>query len=492
MDVRLAYTPRGRIAALFSLTGLLASCTNLDHSSVAAAPAQASARHPVQLEVTDNFSVPDLETRFEEVARNVAPTVVAISATDAPLDVDDALRADQINTQKLAAMMEPVDRTVGTGFIVDSDGYIVTNDHVVSSTDYIWVTTDDHHVYPAIVVGSDPRSDLAVLKIPAHNLPAARFADNPAKRGQWTLALGNPYGLAAGGDMALSVGVVSATNRSLPKLSNKEDRLYSDLIQTTAQINPGNSGGPLFDSAGDVIGINAAVILPQKLTNGIGFAIPVTARVRQVIADLKQGHEVVYGWLGVRVVSPTPLERKQAGINQDLGAKVDAIDAGSPASKSELRIGDIIERFNGQAISDGDQFVRVVGESPVDSKMQAVVHRGGKSLTLDVLTSRRAGPVAVTRQSQRIHWRGMLLGPIPENWDFGATPRPAGGLMVIAVDAHSPVLREGFGQGSIITAVAGKPVRDVPELQRILNESSPRDCTIDWARTSGQVVSAQE
>ena len=117
--------------------------------------------------------------------------------------------------------------------------------------------------------------------------------------------------------MALSVGVVSATGRSLSKLSNKEDRLYCDLIQTTAQINPGNSGGPLFDANGDVIGINAAVILPQKTTNGIGFAIPITPRILQTIAELKNGREVVYGWLGVRVTSPTPLECKQAGLSDE-------------------------------------------------------------------------------------------------------------------------------------------------------------------------------
>ena len=180
---------------------------------------------------------------------------------------------------------------MGTGFIVDSDGYIVTNDHVVSSNDNIWVTTDDHHVYPAIVVGSDPRSDVAVLKIPASKLPTIRFAEAPAKRGQWTMALGNPYGLAGGGEMAVSVGIVSATGRSLPKLSSHEERLYCDLIQTTAQINPGNSGGPLFNLKGEMIGINAAVILSQKVTNGIGFAIPVTPHLRQTIDDLKQGRE---------------------------------------------------------------------------------------------------------------------------------------------------------------------------------------------------------
>src|SRR6185437_15449108 len=184
------------------------------------------------------------------------------------------------------------------------------------------------------------------------------------------LALGNPYGLAAGGEMALSVGVVSAIGRSLPKLSNKEDRLYTDLIQTTAQINPGNSGGPLFDVRGDVIGINAAVILPQKSTNGIGFAIPITPRILQTIADLKEGREVVYGWLGVRVTSPTPLECKQAGLAEEGRAKIETIDPNSPASAAKLHVGDVISAFNGKPVTDSDQFVRLVGESPIEKQVK--------------------------------------------------------------------------------------------------------------------------
>src|SRR5438270_770586 len=130
----------------------------------------------------------------------------------------------------------------------------------------------------------------------------------PVRRGHWTIALGNPYGLSVAGDMCMSVGIVSATGRSLPKLSGKEDRLYSDLIQTTAQINPGNSGGPLFDLRGDVIGINAAVILPQKQTNGIGFAIPTDGRFRDIVQTIKEGREVTYGYLGVRVNTATARE----------------------------------------------------------------------------------------------------------------------------------------------------------------------------------------
>ena len=472
----------GGAVALICVSGLLFSCSG-------SAPAADSARDASShIEISDNFGVADLEQHFEDVTRKVAPAVVAISATDAKVEADDALRADRINPQKLAEILEPVDRTVGTGFIFDSNGYIVTNDHVVSSCDQLWVTTDDHKVYPAIVVGSDPRSDIAVLKIPASHLATIQYSPKAVQRGQWSIALGNPYGLAGGGEMSVSVGVVSAINRSLPKLSNKEDRLYNDLIQTTAQINPGNSGGPLFDLHGDVIGINAAVILPQKVTNGIGFAIPITPHVRQIIDDLKSGREVAYGWLGVRVSSPTAFQRHEAGIADDLGARIEGVDEHSPAATGKLAAGDIVTKFNGVCVEDGDQFVRLVGETPAEQNVSATVYRDGKEVKLDLHMGRRkSASTTITRDTQRLRWRGMLLGPIPRHWDFGKSPRPSEGLMVLAIDPASPMIKHGISQGSIIATVAGKPVSDIEQLQHVLNDTPPEACGIEMAH-QGQVA----
>lgn len=487
---RAGFLARGNALILSLLGLLLSSCNNAGSTPAQSAFARTAAHH---YDIDNTFESPEFESRLEIVANRVASTVVAISATDARLETEDSIRADHLNPEKLAALLEPVDRTVGTGFIVDPDGYIVTNDHVVSSTDNIWVTTDDHKVYPAVVVGSDPRSDLAVLKIPAHHLPTARFAEAPAQRGQLSIALGNPYGLASGGEMALSVGVVSATGRSLPKLSSKEDRLYSDLIQTTAQINPGNSGGPLFDARGEVIGINAAVILPQKTTNGIGFAIPITQRVRFIIDNLKEGREVAYAWLGVRVTSPTPAECRQSGLAEEAGAKIESFEPRSPATASKLQVGDIIASFHGRAVTDSDHFVRLVGEAPIDREVNVVVYRQGKPHTIAVTTARRpAQQVAVSRLSQRMRWKGMLLGPIPEHWAAGASNRPTSGLMVLAIDPASPCLQQGIAQGTIIATVAGKPVSNVLQLQRILNDTPSAACGIGICRTARQIVSVQE
>ena len=276
------------------------------------------------------------------------------------------------------------------------------------------------------------------------------------------------------------VGIVSATGRSLPKLSGKEDRLYSDLIQTTAQINPGNSGGPLFDLRGDVVGMNTAVILPQKQTNGIGFAIPMGERFKQIIRDLKEGREIVYGYLGVKSSTPTARERKSAGIDGEVGAYIESVDKDSPAGLADLRKSDIVVRFNGEIVRDGDHFIRAVGASPVGKPLTVSYVRKDKVRTAEVVLRRRElASAAVTRESRRLRWRGMLLGPIPAQWEFGTAKRPTSGLMVIGIDPGSPHAKEGVVQGSVITAVAGLPVRDVTDLQRVINDVPPEEWALD-------------
>jgi serine protease Do len=448
-----------------------------------------STRLPRQ--ISDNFDLVDLERQFQDVAQQVAPSVVAICGTDARIDADNALRSDHLTPEQVQKLLQSVDRTVGTGFVVDADGYIATNDHVVGACDQLWVTTDDHKIYPAIVVGSDPRSDIAVLKIPATDLPVVHFTTATTRRGQWSIALGNPWGLAGGGEMSLSVGVVSAVDRSLPRLSSKEDRLYYDLIQTTAQINPGNSGGPLFDLQGNVIGINTAVILPQKVTNGIGFAIPITAHVCQVINDLKRGREISYGFLGVRVSSPTPAERRGAGIAGEIGARIDVIEPESPAEHEKLLPGDILTEFNGQTVRDGDHFVHLVGEASADQSVNASLQRGDKPIAMTLHLGHRPMPTTqVTTQSQRFHWRGMVLGPVPKNWIIGKATKVTEGLMVLAIDDASASAKSGIVQGAIIKSIAGKTVSDISALQLLLNSTPPEACTIECATPS--IASARD
>jgi serine protease Do len=266
--------------------------------------------------------------------------------------------------------------------------------------------------------------------------------------------------------------------------------LYAGLIQTTAQINPGNSGGPLFNLNGEVIGVNTAVILPQKQTNGIGFAIRADLRVLRIVDNLKQGHEVVYGYMGVRVSEPTPRERRDAGLDENAGGvRVESVEPDSPAALAKLKAGDIITSLDGESVHDSDEFVRLVGMCPVALPLKAVIYRNGSQTVNVTLRSRHTPALTVTRDSQRFRWRGMLLGPVPAAWDFGTARKPACGVMVIGLDAKSPATSDGIKAGSVITAVAGKPVHDIAELQHIINDTPAAKCRIESANPPAAVVS---
>jgi serine protease Do len=478
--------------ALLHAAGLPSPAQPAEAQAAAAATARPSAS-PAAPSVEPLPDLGAIERQFQSLARRVSPAVVAICGADSANPDDAAQRAEDLNPDHLARLLDAVDRTVGTGLIVDADGYILTNDHVVGHAEQLWVTTDDKKVYPAIVVGSDPRADLALLKIPAKGLPTVTFAEpGRVRRGQWAVAIGSPYGLASEGDMCMAVGVVAALGRSLPKLGGKEDRLYSDLIQTTAQINPGNSGGPLFNLAGQVIGINTAVILPQKQTNGIGFALPITPRLMRTVADLKAGREIVYAYMGAKVLTPTARERREAGVEAEYGALVDEVDANSPAAAAGLKPGDLVVRVNGELMLDGEHFIRHVGSSPIGTPLPVKVYRNKQVYAPQVTLKRRdLSAAAVTRESRRFRWRGLLLGPVPANWAAPAGKKAGTGLLVIGIDATSPMTKQGVKVGSVITSVAKHAVADVTEFQRIINDTPPEQCAleIEGGTDSSQVAS---
>ncbi len=435
-----------------------------------------------------------LQKKFAAIAKRVAPEVVAISAACDPSNSDGAMRAEDLTPQRLDTILSRTTRTVGTGFFIDSRGFILTNEHVISDSEQLWVTTDDRKVYPAMVIGSDPRADLAVLKIPRDNVPVVKFGSGKTlARGDWTIAMGNPYGLASGGDLAMSVGVVSALDRSLPKLSSKEGRLYSNLIQTTAEINPGNSGGPLFNLDGEVIGISTAVILPQRCTNGIGFAIPVDQSLLHEVGALKQGHEIVYSYVGLTVGEPSPRELHDAGLDNHGGAaRVDAIEPKSPASKTGIRVGDLVVSVDGTTVRDTDQFVRLAGRMQVDARGEIGIWRNGISKQIEVTPCRRDLPlVAVSKWTQRLRWCGMTLGPVPANWGGTAAGSTVNGVYVVGVDDPSICAKLGIKQGSIIHAIDGQVVTNIEDLQKIINVTPSEQLKIETA-AEAQTVAAVE
>lgn len=444
------------------------------------------------IEDSDGSELVALQRMFESVGKKLAPAVVSISAAEMASGIDATLRTDEMNPQRLQTLLDKTTRTIGTGFIVESDGFIVTNEHVIEDSQQFWVTTDDHKVYPAIVVGADPRGDLAVMKIPASHLPTVQFSTVPCQRGQWAITMGNPYGLATEGQMSLSVGVVSATDRSLPRLANKEDRLYSNLIQTTAQINPGNSGGPLLDLEGRVVGIDTAVILPQKQTNGIGFALPVTNELLAEIKQLEQGREMIYGYMGVTVAATTSQQRHDAALTQSMGVCVESVEPGSPAA-AVLEAGDLIVQLNGQSILDTDRFVRQVGAAPVGQATSIGIIREAKRMVVNLVPVKRPIPYAVCNDNQRMYWRGMVLGPVPANWPLAANDeKHRAGILVVGIQDDSPLKKQGLSAGMVITAIAGHPVATMLEVQRVLNDVPSEQCTVETAADTMEVVVAKK
>ncbi len=434
---------------------------------------------------SDTLRLSNLEGLFQQVAAEAAPTVVAISVVTDELTLNaDAVRSEQLNGETLDKLIGRIGRVVGTGVVFDEEGYILTNEHVIGEARQIWVTTDRGDVHPAIVVGSDPWTDIAVLKAAAR-LPAAKLATgSDVRRGQWTITLGNPVGLAGDGEMSMSVGVVSGTGRSLARLGRREHRLYDNLIQTTAEVNPGNSGGPLFDLNGNVIGIITAVVLPQGPTDGIGFAIPIDDTLLEHVRTLRAGREIVYGTLGVTVRTPTNYSRRMNNLPAAGGAEVDRVEAGHPADGLLLE-GDVILCIAGRDVSNGPHLERLLGGLGA-AEVSLLVNRGGKLLKLDAKLATRSFPHKPIRHaSQRLRWQGMTVGTAPSHW-AGADA----GLIVTGMDDDSPMAEKGLRVGSIITRVAGRDVDDVAALQTVLNDTTPDQWHIETTRTLADASAA--
>lgn len=310
----------------------------------------------------------NLQEQFADIARQVAPSVVAISASSAPISLDGP--AGPLTAGQLQAVLADTRHGVGAGFVIDPNGYILTNEHVVAGRDNLCIITDDRKIYPAVVVGTDRRMDLAVVKIPARSLSVAKLAQAAqTSRGQWTITLGNPWGLAEGGELSMSVGVVSAVGRTLPLLARRDDRDYTNLIQTTAEVNPGNSGGALFNLEGEVIGVVTAVSLPGVLNpHALGFAIPMTPQVVQRVEQLKQRgseSETRLRWRGVLLGTVPPHWRAGGDSNDNPpGVMVLAVDPDSPFVAQGLAPGTIITGLGGQGVQSVDDLKVVLTRLP--------------------------------------------------------------------------------------------------------------------------------
>ena len=268
----------------------------------------------------------------------------------------------------------PMQRGMGSGFIISPDGYIVTNHHVVGDAERITVKLSDKREFPAKLVGSDKQSDVALLKIDAQGLPAVQVGNSDGlKVGQWVFAIGAPFGL----ERTATQGIVSALGRSLPNDS------YVPFIQTDVAVNPGNSGGPLFDTAGNVVGINSQIFSRSGGYMGLSFAIPINVAM-DVVAQVKEHGYVEHGWLGIQLQEVTQDLARSFGLETPNGALVANVTPGSPADKAGLKTGDVIVAFGDKPIADSSDLPPLVGTSRPGTSVPLTVMRDGKQRKLDV------------------------------------------------------------------------------------------------------------
>jgi len=366
-------------------------------------------------------------------------------------------------------------RSLGSGFIISEDGYIITNYHVVGDADKITVRLSDREEYEAKVVGTDEKTDIAVVKItPKHQLTAVPLGSSSSLQvGDWVMAIGNPFGL----DQTVTVGIVSAKGRVIGAGP------YDDFIQTDASINPGNSGGPLLNLKGEVVGINSAIFSQSGGNIGIGFAIPIDL-AKSIVNQLKEKGKVTRGWLGVSIQSVTPELAKSFGLKEPTGALVAEVTKDSPAEKAGFERGDIITEFNSTPIKDSHELPALVARTPVGEKAQITILRGGKGQTLTVNLGELPEQQAKAESE----------GESGENWGMTVASlsadaarrfqleRDKKGVVVTEIEPGSSAELAGIQPGDIIEEVNRQPVESVEDFNKVMTDAKDKETLLLLAR----------
>ena len=354
----------------------------------------------------------------------------------------------------------------GSGFILSQDGYIVTNNHVVEGATSVLVRLSDRREFDAEVVGTDPRSDLALLRIDADELPALTLArDYELEVGEWVLAIGSPFGL----DYSVTAGIVSAKGRSLPTEQNEN---YVPFIQTDVAINPGNSGGPLFNLDGEVVGVNSQIYTRSGGSIGLSFAIPVSV-VQNVVDQLKKDGRVTRGWLGVTIQDVDKNLAESFGLDRPRGALVVQVSGDSPAERAGLESGDVIITFDGKDIPTSADLPHVVGLIAPGSKVPVEIVRERKRRTLKVeVGGLGAEDSFALNPRQGGEGYGGRLGLVVEDAGPEALDRLgiAGGVQVREVVPESIAAEAGIRAGDIITLIDSTPIKSAAAFERAVEK----------------------
>lgn len=347
--------------------------------------------------------------------------------------------------------------SLGSGFVITKGGYVVTNNHVIADADEITVILQDDTRLPAELVGRDPKTDLAVLKVtPEKDLPAVGFGDSSAARvGDWVVAIGNPFGLGG----TVTAGIISARGRDI------NSGPYDDYIQTDASINRGNSGGPMFDLKGEVIGINTAIFSPTGGSVGIGFAIP-TSTAKPVIDQLIKNGSVKRGWLGVHIQGVTDEIAETLGLEEAAGALVASVIENSPAETAKIQPGDVILTFDGKTVEEMRSLPRIVAETEVGKDTKVSVWRDGRIKTLRVAVGELDDKQQVASSGGKskdddrdIKDLGLTLSAITDKIRSRfKLAKDSKGLVVTKVDANGPAAEKSIRPGDVIVEVSQEEV----------------------------------
>lgn len=450
----------------------------------AAAPAAAQSRYPAE--------------GFGDLAERLMPAVVNIATTQRIDGVGQPPRPRSGPGSRLDELFDDQNlnevSSLGSGFIVTAQGVVVTNNHVIEGADQIEVIFQDGERLKATIIGRDQATDIAVLKVSTPRaLPFVRFGDaNRTRVGDLVIAIGNPFGLGG----SVSAGIVSARNRNISA------GRYDDFIQTDAAINRGNSGGPLFNMAGEVIGVNTAIVSPSGGSVGVGFAAPADL-VQSVVNQIIQFGETRRGWLGVRIGLVSAEAAQRAGLQRPRGALVTAITPNSPAAKAGLQPGDIILKFDGREIGEGRNLTRVVADTPINKTVAVEYARGARRLNTNVTVLRLdEGRPAAARLGVRtpdpggaeptrgVEGRvlGMTLSTLTPQLRqrFGITPE-ARGLVVVAVDAGSDSAGK-LQAGDVIVEMQFTEVETVAEAQRVVQQAPPSRPVLVYVNRGGDLT----
>ncbi|UCD34709.1 MAG: DegQ family serine endoprotease [Nitrospiraceae bacterium] len=377
------------------------------------------------------------------------------------------------------------EQSLGSGVVVSPDGFIITNNHVVEKSDEITVTLYDQQTYKGKIIGTDPKTDIAVIKIPAQNLPSIQWGDSEKLQvGEFVLAFGNPYSLGH----TVTMGIVSAVGRANVGIAD-----YENFIQTDAAINPGNSGGPLVNIKGELVGINTAIFSRTGGYQGIGFAVP-SNMAKSVMTQLISEGKVTRGWLGVTIQNLTPELAKEFGIEKPVGALVTDIFRGSPAEKAGIRRGDVILQADSKKIKDVESLRNTIAQSKVGSTIEVTLLREGKNMPVsititefprDIAQAEHGGPADdfTEKDNELAGLRVMDLSrDIARQLGLSNSEQ---GVVVVRVDPYSAAEEAGLKKGDVIQEINKQKVRDLADFNKLLPTIRQGDTVLLFVNRSG-------